>query len=363
MATMRAVVFNGKYDVSVEDRPLPQIEDPRDIIVKVQYAGLCGTELHMYRGHHEVPQGFILGHEFSGTVTQVGDDIKLFNVGDKITCPFSIQCGECFYCTRGLTSRCVKVSLIGTTALDGAQAEYVRIPLADSTAVLAPPEIDEKLLVLMADILPTGYFAASNGYALLKDTERKDAVVAVVGCGPVGLCAIVSALQFKPKHLFAIDSIPDRLERAKELGAEPLNFATDLEGLKKRVFEVTEGRGIDVALEIVGQSQALRLAFDILRPWGVISSIGVHYGEVPWTGNEAYHKNLRLQMGRCPVRAVFPPALEVLKKTQHLFGFMCDNIISIEDAQEAYRQFEKGKIQKVIFAFGDDVPKKRLIIP
>jgi threonine dehydrogenase-like Zn-dependent dehydrogenase len=143
----------------------------------------------------------------------------------------------------------------------------------------APPEIDDKALVLMADIFPTGYFGAKNAFEMLSQ-PASEAVVIVIGCGPVGLCAIVSALERKPKHLFAIDSVESRLELAKGLGAEPLNFAKDPEHMKKRVLETTNGRGADAAVEVVGLSPALRTAFDLLRPFGVISSIGVHNAEV-----------------------------------------------------------------------------------
>ena len=156
----------------------------------------------------------------------------------------------------------------------------MRVPFADGTVMKAPPDIDEKALVLMADIFPTGYFGAKNAFGLLSTEERRDACVVVVGCGPVGLCAIVAALEHKPRHLFAVDSIDSRLELAKSLGAEPLNFLKDKEGMLARVKEVTEGRGADAVIEVVGLSPALRTAFDLLRPWGVISSIGVHNAEV-----------------------------------------------------------------------------------
>jgi len=156
----------------------------------------------------------------------------------------------------------------------------VRVPFADGTVVKAPPEIDEKALVLMADIFPTGFFGAKNAFGLLNSEERRDATVVVVGCGPVGLCAIVAALEHRPKHLFAVDSVDSRLELAKSLGAEPLNFAKDREGMFARVKDVTEGRGADAVIEVVGLSPALRTAFDLVRPWGVISSIGVHNAEV-----------------------------------------------------------------------------------
>lgn len=156
----------------------------------------------------------------------------------------------------------------------------VRVPLADSTVVKAPEEISDSALVLMADIFPTGWFAANNGFKHFTKEQIAELCVVVVGCGPVGLCALINAEDYKPKHLFAVDSVPSRLELAKSLGAEPLNFMEDREGLEKRIKEVTNGRGADLVIEVVGLSPALKLGFDILRPWGVISSVGVHNGEV-----------------------------------------------------------------------------------
>lgn len=144
----------------------------------------------------------------------------------------------------------------------------------------APDGIDPKALVLMADIFPTGYFGAYNAFSQLTKEQIAESTVVVIGCGPVGLCALINAGDYKPKHLFAVDSIEPRLDLAKSLGAEPLNFQTDPEGLKKRIKEVTDGRGADVVIEVVGLSPALRLGFDVLRPWGIISSVGVHNAEV-----------------------------------------------------------------------------------
>jgi len=257
-----------------------------------------------------------MGHEFTGEVVELGEDVKKFKKGDKIVTPFTTSCGECFYCKHGFTSRCAKSQLYGSAVLDGGQSEYARIPLADSTAVIAPPGIDEKKLVLMADIFPTGYFAAMNAFKGLEHADIWESTVVLIGCGPVAMCALVNALEYRPKHLIAIDSVPERLERAKTLGAEPWNFKEDMEGLQKRVKELTDGRGADIAIECVGHSDALKLGFDLLRPWGVISSIGVHNGEIPWTGNQAYGKNLRIQMGRCPVRSLFERSLNMLEKNQ-----------------------------------------------
>jgi threonine dehydrogenase-like Zn-dependent dehydrogenase len=136
------------------------------------------------------------------------------------------------------------------------------------------------MLVLMADIFPTGYFAASNAFKEFTREQVSDLTVVLIGCGPVGLLALINALEYKPKHLLAVDSVPSRLDRARTLGAEPWNFQTDREGLDKRVKELTDGRGADVVIEVVGLSPALRTAFDLLRPWGTISSVGVHNAEV-----------------------------------------------------------------------------------
>ncbi|KAH8653479.1 alcohol dehydrogenase GroES-like domain-containing protein [Xylariales sp. PMI_506] len=347
--TMKAVVFDGPGKVSVQQRPVPKIQDDHDIIVKVLSTALCGSELHVFRGHQPSPTGFIMGHEFTGIVAEAGKNVKTVNVGDKVVSPFTISCMECFYCKHGATSRCKQCLLYGTAALDGAQAEYVRIPWADGTVFKAPPEIGDNALVLMADIFPTGFFGATNAIKGLGDQDPSDATIVVIGCGPVGLCAIIAALEHKPKHLFAIDSVDSRLELAKSLGAEPLNFLKDKEGMIARVKEVTDGRGADAVVEVVGLSPALRTAFDLIRPFGFISSIGVHNGEIPWTGNEAYGKNVRLQMGRCPVRSVFSDALKLLAKKQHLLGFMFDKIMPLSEAVEGYDLFDKAKAQKVIF--------------
>ncbi|KAL7896022.1 GroES-like protein [Trichoderma sp. TUCIM 5745] len=348
--TMKAVVFGGPRSVSIQDRPVPQIQDDEDIIVKVSATALCGSELHVYRGHERPQPGFIMGHEFTGTVVAVGSAVKSVTVGDKVVTPFTASCGKCFYCLNGASARCEKGLLFGSTKLDGGQAEYVRVPFADGTTHKAPPSISDEALILMADIFPTGFFGVKSAVSLAPPTFNiNESTLVVIGCGPVGLCAIVAAAELKPKHLFAIDSVDSRLEQAKKLGAEPLNFVKDKAGMAARIKEVTEGRGADLVVEVVGLSPALRTAFDIVRPFGCISSIGVHNAEIPWSGNEAYGKNIRLQMGRCPVRSIFPEALALFEKKQHLFGFMFENILPLQEAVQGYTLFDEMKVQKVVF--------------
>ncbi|KAL4991065.1 chaperonin 10-like protein [Aspergillus falconensis] len=350
--TMRAVVFKGPYKVAVEERPIPHIQHPEDIIVKATYTALCGSDLHVYRGIEPAGTGFVMGHEVTGEVVEVGDAVKTVQKGDVVVSAFTTSCGKCFYCTQGFSSRCDKNTLLGCDDLDGAQAEYVRIPHADGTVIKSPSGISSEFLVLMGDIFPTGYFAALNAFKNATAAQIAEQTVVIVGCGPVGLCALINALEYKPKHVLAVDCVPSRLEVARSLGAEPWDFKNDREALDRRVSELTEGRGADAVIEVVGLSPALRMGFELLRPWGVISSVGVHNGEIPWTGNEAYGKNVTLQMGRCPVRSVSDAALEVLKRNQHLFGFMTENIMPLSRAVEAYDLFNAMKVQKIIFEAG-----------
>ncbi|KAJ5142404.1 hypothetical protein N7526_003399, partial [Penicillium atrosanguineum] len=342
---MQAVVFKGHLEVALEQRPRPQIQDPTDVILKVRYTALCGSELHVFRGHQPSGTGFIMGHEFTGEVFETGTEVRAFQKGNRVVSPFTVSCGTCFYCAGGVH---LSVQLYGTAVLDGGQAEYVRIPLADSTLCHAPAAIDEKKLVLMADIFPTGYFAARNAFQALDPEAIQNSTVLLFGCGPVGICALVSALEYHPKHLIAVDSIESRLQLAQGLGAESWNYLKSEHGLRNRVKELTDGRGADIVIEVVGHSSALRLGFEMLRPWGILSSVGVHNGEIPWTGNEAYGKNLRLQMGRCPA-GIFGEAMDLLAKKQDVLNFMSHDIRPLSQAVQAYDDFNHMRSQKVIF--------------
>ncbi|UZP40330.1 hypothetical protein NXS19_008146 [Fusarium pseudograminearum] len=347
--SMKAVVFNGPFDISVEERPIPQIRDPQDIIVKVNMTALCGSELHLYRGLEPTEPNFIMGHEFTGTVVELGSAVKSVEIGDKIVSPFTASCGQCYYCENGGSARCVNSQPLGSPNLDGAQAEYVRVPFADGTVAKASADIHDQALILMADIFPTGYFGVKSGVEMMPNLDVHDSTIVVIGCGPVGLCAVVAAAALKPKHLFAVDSVSSRLDQAAKLGAEPLNFMSDKTGMHDRVKAATNGRGADIVVEVVGLSPALRTAFDLVRPFGAISSIGVHNAEIPWSGNDAYNKNIRLQMGRCPVRSIFQEAMNVLKKEQDSLDFLFDNIMPLSNAVRGYDLFNQSKVQKVIF--------------
>lgn len=239
-----------------------------------------------------------MGHEFTGIIVEAGADVKTLKVGDKVVSPFtacwcvliliilclclsdSRQSGECFYCQNEATSRCIHSKLFGSAVLDGGQAEYARIPMADSTAIQAPASISDQALVLMADIFPTGYYGIKSAVELRPKVDISQSTFVVIGCGPVGICAIISALHLKPKHVFAVDNVDSRLQMANKLGAVPLNFSDSIEKMQEQVRSATDGRGADFVVEVVGLSPALKTAFDLVRPFGAMSSIGVHNAEV-----------------------------------------------------------------------------------
>ncbi|OOF99258.1 hypothetical protein ASPCADRAFT_163366 [Aspergillus carbonarius ITEM 5010] len=358
MTMMKAVVFQGPFAVAVKDRPKPQLQTTKDIIVKVMYTALCGSDLHIYRGLEGCEAGTTLGHEFCGTVEAIGEEVTELCVGDCIVSPFTVSCGTCFFCQRGLSSRCTESQVFGGPRLAGAQAQFVRIPLAESTVLKAPQGLELASLVLMGDVFPTGYFAARSALDPLQSHGSvKDSTVVILGCGPVGLSALISVLTvYASANVVAIDCVPDRLARASALGVTALNLdSLGPAALETAIKNATAGRGADVALELVGSSTAIRMAFDLLRPGGTLVSVGVHSktAQYPWTLGEAYDKNLQLQMGRCPVRSVFSDSLEVFRQALPLLHTAAligdDNVMSLSQAPVAYDLFHQKRVQKVIF--------------
>lgn len=283
----------------------------------------------------------------------LGDSVKNLQIGDHVVVPFSTACGDCFYCKQGESSRCSKGVLFGCITpaftIDGGQAEYIRVPHAASSLVKAPTAIPEDMLVLMADVFPTGYFAASRFLKDLPETQQGDIVAVVLGCGPVGICAIASAIYLTggKAKVFAVDSIPGRLEEARKLGAIPINLS---DNPVEKIKDASSGRGADVVMEVVGHADALELAFDMIRPFGKISSVGVHNEQISFPGFALYSKNVTMVFGRCPVRSLFDETATVLEKLKDKLGFLCQKKMSLEEAPEAFRLFEKQKVHKILFS-------------
>lgn len=412
LSSQRAVRWHPpSYDVRIETLPIPEIEHPDDAIVKIQLAGLCGSDLHVYRGTARLTEPCIMGHEFIGEVVALGASFhssstgrphlySTLHIGDKVVSPFTVSCGECHFCRVGFTCRCVESSLFGTPLTPGGQAQYVRVRRAGGTLYSLRDIPDGSLLadsslLLLCDILPTGVFAAFqalNHAKILPFTTRQPyplsasplqignvsllpfleedtlLTMAVIGLGPVGVCTCIALLDMLVTrklrfNVIAID--PNESRRAKMTSIYSIiggdqQFGgfqvADISSVKELVADATKGVGCNAVLEVVGSTSALRLAYELVRPFGCINSVGVHSDHaVPYKGVELYDKNVSLDFGRCPVRAMFPMALELLLKRQDVLGSvggetsLVEKIASFDDAVQVYDDFDKGKCGKVLF--------------
>ena len=344
---MQALTFGGIEKIVYKSVSEPQILEPTDAIVQITLSGICGSDLHVYHGRETgIDEGTVMGHEFVGTVIETGNAVKKFYKGSRILSPFTTSCGSCFYCRIGLTCRCEKGSLFGWVkdghGLHGAQAQYIRAPMADTTLVSLSNDLSEEKGLLLGDIFSTGYFCAENAGINRKGTY------AVIGCGPVGLMTILAAKDLGAENLFALDHSNERLQMAKEFGAKPINpLESDA---RSTIRNATHDRGADAVMEVVGSSDALRLAIDLLRPGGIISSVGVHTAKnFSFSPGEAYDKNLVYKIGRCPAHYY----AEKLLKEQVIQRYPVEKIIthrfSLTDGARAYEVFDK-KMDKCIKA-------------
>lgn len=349
--TMVASVFRGPRDVHAERVPVPKLQTPKDAIIKIKATALCGTELHMFRGD-VVPKsnGYITGHEFNGTVVSVGDEVQNFKVGDDVLSTFTSQCGECWACKDGLSSSCVDSKVFGTWALDGGQAEYVRIPYADNVLYPLPTNMNRVTALLMSDIFPTGWLCVNNYLKkiLYNEEKKKNNVVLQLGAGPVGLCCVAAAKEVGVGTLYIADTVKSRLEQAEKLGAIPINL-NKVKDVPNYIKSVTAGRGADAIFEVVGNAAALKLAFDSVRSAGFISSVGYHHEPLPFDGLDCYLKNISLQFGRCPVRSIFDDAFKVFEKISYKFDDFVDLVLPLSEVDKAYDIFDQHKARKITF--------------
>ncbi|KAF9235180.1 chaperonin 10-like protein [Melanogaster broomeanus] len=414
------------YDIRVEKVPIPTIEHPDDAIVKVKLAGLCGSDLHVYRGTEALTEPTVCGHEFIGEVVALGENFHpgstgrphlygILKVGDTVVSPFTVSCGECHFCRVGFTCRCIESRLFGTPHTPGGQAQYVRVPHAGGTlynlegisaASVNPNQqitetvrsLSDSSLLLLCDILPTGVFAAfqalnhpktlpmmtsrsypqSSGIAVQDSAvfaplqpEDKGFTIAVVGLGPVGVCACIAVLDMLYAkdidfRIVAIDPTEARRTKVEAIYAKISQAqgeqrkghleVSDIAASKDLVSVWTKGAGCNAVLEVVGNTSALSLAYELVRSFGCITSVGVHADhQVPYTGRELYDKNVSLDFGRCPVRAMFPLALDLLIRKQDIFGqvggetSLVEKIVGFDVAAQTYDDFDKGRCGKVLF--------------
>jgi threonine dehydrogenase-like Zn-dependent dehydrogenase len=388
---MRALVWHGKYSVSVDNVPDPQIIDPTDAIVRITSTAICGSDLHLFDGYMPTMEdGDILGHEPMGIVEEIGSAVKNLKKGDRVVVPFVIACGSCFFCEKTLYSCCdttnpnaeMAAKMMGHSpaglfgfshmlgGFAGGQAEYLRVPHADVGPIKIESDLPDDKVLFLSDIFPTGYMAAENC-----DIEPGD-TVAVWGCGPVGQMAMQSAWMLGAGRVIGIDRVPERLAMARTSSrAETINF--DDEEVYDRLQEMTKGRGPDRCIDAVGaeahgtgamdavldkakaavmlatdRAHALRQALYCCRKGGTVSVPGAYVGMIdkfPFGG--AMNKGLTIKMGQTHVQRYGQPLLEKIEAGEIDPSFVITHRLPLEEAPDAYKKFrdkEDGCIKVVL---------------
>ena len=285
---MKAFVYGGPGKKGLEDRPKPEIRGPGDAIVKIVKTTICGTDLHILKGDVTTcAPGRILGHEGVGTIDSVGSGVTTFHQGDRVLISCISSCGKCDYCRRGMYSHCMTGGWVLGNEIDGTQAEYVRIPHAETSLYPIPKGADEEAMVMLSDILPTGFECG-----VLNGKVAPGSTVAIVGSGPIGLAALLTAQLYSPAEIIMIDLDDNRLAMARKFGATQTINSGD-RNASEAVKVLTGGRGVDTAIEAVGIPATFQLCQDIVGPGGVIANIGVHgqkvelHLELLWSQNIA----------------------------------------------------------------------------
>lgn len=333
---MKALVYHGPGQKAWEETKKPTILDDTDAIVRVDAVTICGTDLHILKGDvPAVTNGRILGHEAVGTVELVGGGVKTLEPGDRVLVSCVTSCGTCRYCREGHFGQCLGGGgwILGHT-IDGTQAEYVRVPFADTSSYQVPAGIGDEQMLMLADIMPTG-----SEVGVRNGSVRPGDVVAVVGAGPIGLAAIMGARLFSPSHIVAIDLADSRLEAAKQFGADIVvnNTFEDAEAV---VAGLTGGLGADVAIEAVGTPGTFEQAVRMVRPGGHVANIGVHVTPATLHLEEIWSRNVTITTGLVDTDTI--PTLLRLLTSQHLdAGRFFTHHFTLDQFEEAYDVFAK----------------------
>ncbi|MFY1668637.1 zinc-dependent alcohol dehydrogenase family protein [Plantactinospora sp. WMMB334] len=345
---MKALVYGGPGQKSWKDVPDPTIADPRDAIIKVETATICGTDLHILGGDvPAVEPGRILGHEAVGTVVDVGSGVSGLSEGDRVLASCISACGVCRYCRSGSYGQCLGGGgwILGHR-IDGVQAEYVRLPFADLSTYKLPANVTDEAAVMLTDILPTSYeVGVLNGQVRPGDT------VAVVGVGPIGLAAVLTARLYSPAHIIAVDRAASRLQAAKQFGAD-IAVSADEDPLEV-VRAVTGGLGADVVLEAVGTPQSFETCTTLVRPGGRVANIGVHGKPATLHLEDLWIKNVTITTGLVDTYST-PNLLTMLAAGQLDVGHIITHRFPLGDIMAAYDVFarpaETGALKVVLSA-------------
>jgi len=330
---VKAVTFQGPYKVEVKEVPDPQIQEPTDAIIRVTTAAICGSDLHVYTGRIPMPlTGWVLGHEYIGIVEEVGDGVGNLRPGDRVVGAFTASCGSCFFCLRGWPSQCPSQQVLGFGIGPGAQAQRMRVPFAHFTLEKVPQAIPDEKAIFVGDILATGYFAVQRGGV------KPDDVVVVVGCGPVGLMAQMCARLFSPKAVIALDTVPERLELAYQLGAIAVDISS--QDPLRIIRDYTNSRGADVVIEAVGHANSIRSCFQYVRGGGTIAVVGVYSEpEFPFPMFQAFVRDISFQVGVCPSRNYMATLLSLIEEGRLDPSVIVTHVLPLEEAPRGYHLF------------------------
>ncbi|HET8815485.1 MAG TPA: alcohol dehydrogenase catalytic domain-containing protein [Solirubrobacterales bacterium] len=341
---MRAVTFQAPGEVRVEERPDPTIVAADDAVVQVEASGICGSDLHIYHGRVPVEPGFTIGHEFVGTVLEAGEDVEGVAVGDRVLGTFHTACATCASCLRGDYHRCRDGRTFGHGShlgdLQGAQAELLLVPRANLTLRRVPEGMSAEVALFAGDVMGTGYHAIAHAEMRAGDT------VAVLGLGPVGLCAVQAALAGGAVQVFAIDTVSERLAMAERFGAKPLHLTE--EEPKKAVRTATEGLGVDVVVDAVGDPGPLALAISLARDAGTVSGIGAYAGKGEVPLGLAWLKGLQLRLGLANVIAHLDRVLALMESGKLDPSPLVTHHMPLDQASEAYEIYDRREALKIV---------------
>jgi alcohol dehydrogenase len=347
---MKALVYHGPGKRAWENKPRPTIQDPGDAIVRITTSTICGTDLHILKGDlPAVTDGRILGHEGIGVIEQVGSGVTDFHVGDKVIISCVTACLKCDFCRKQMYSHCRHGGWILGYTTDGTQAEYVRIPYADGSLYTFPADGDEEAMVMVSDILPTGFECG-----VLNGQVKPGDKVAIVGAGPVGIAVLLTAQFYSPAAIFMIDLDDNRLAVAKKLGATTLINSKDGHAAHQ-VMELTEGAGVDVAIEAVGLPATFDICQAIVAPGGRIANVGVHGKPVELHMEKLWDRNISLTT-RLVDTVTIPMLLKVVESGKLQPSRLVTHRFAMNDIMKAYDTFgnaAKEDALKVVLTNGE----------
>ena len=333
---MKALIYQGPGKKALMERPIPEIIVPTDAIVKIAKTTICGTDLHILKG--DVPTcspGRILGHEGVGVVEKTGPGVTMFHPDDSVLISCISACGKCEYCRRSMYSQCTTGGWILGNEIDGTQAEYVRIPHADTSLYRIPEGVDEEALVMLSDILPTGFECG-----VLNGKVQPGNTVAIVGAGPIGLAALLTAQFYSPAEIIVIDFNDHRLQAAKRLGATAAINA-DNGKASETVMKMTVGRGVDTAIEAVGVPASFRTCEDIVAPGGTIANVGVHGVRVDLHLERLWSRNVTITT-RLVDTVTMPMLLKTVQSRKIDPTLLITHRFKLGSILDAYDTFERA---------------------